>query len=66
MEKDLETKFSKYMECFEKIDNEGSGELNLNTILKSLEQFKGGLFKEQISIGKFSTTTIKNMSFFIT
>lgn len=54
------------MECFEKIDNEGSGELNLNTILKSLEQFKGGIFKEQISIGKFSTTTIKNMSFFIT
>ncbi|RNA10512.1 EF-hand calcium-binding domain-containing 5 [Brachionus plicatilis] len=39
----------KYSSCFEKLDNEGSGQLSLNRIELALQDFKDGLFKEQIT-----------------
>lgn len=42
-------KKKKFEPVFEKIDNEGSGTLELNYLVNSLNNFKMGLFKEQIS-----------------
>ncbi|CAF0711900.1 unnamed protein product [Brachionus calyciflorus] len=39
----------KYSSCFEKLDNEGSGQLDLSVIENALQDFKDGLFREQIA-----------------
>ena len=44
---------SKFGECFERLDNEGSMSLSLDHLSQTLESFKDGLYKESVKIGKF-------------
>lgn len=49
--KQIATKSVKYLNCFDKLDNEGSGFLNLNHLNNLLINYKEGLFRDQVTEG---------------
>ena len=52
--KQIAAKSVKYSNCFDKLDNEGSGFLNVNHLTNLLVQYKDGLFKDQVMEGKIA------------
>jgi hypothetical protein len=50
--KQIAAKSVKYSNCFDKLDNEGSGFLNVNHLTNLLVNYKDGLFKDQVMEGK--------------
>ena len=57
MRKHESSRTNRFSTCFDKLDNEGSGILNLNNLIDSLEHFKDGLFKDQVTKGIVSKIT---------
>ena len=63
----MAAKYNKFSNCFEKLDNEGSGFLNLNNLTNMLNNYKDGMFKDQITEGKNRCTILlqyKNLTYF--
>ncbi len=44
---------ARFSSSFDKLDNECSGQMNLNNLVDSLISFKDGLFKEQVLNSEF-------------
>jgi len=57
--KQIASKSVKYSNCFDKLDNEGSGFLNLNHLSNLLVNYKEGLFRDQVAEGKKENVLFK-------
>ena len=60
--KQIATKSVKYSNCFDKLDNEGSGFLNLNHLNNLLINYKEGLFRDQVTEGNLDKNYVLTFS----
>ena len=56
--KQMSTKSIKFSNCFDKLDNEGSGFFNLNNLTNMLMNYKDGIFRDQIQEGSLNSSKI--------